>query len=507
MVEKDLLIDKEKGGRKPMKKKYSTLLNFALAACVATSLAACSGDDSLSTSTSTSVTGPTIGHAENPKVSIGGSVFDTNGNPLANVTVSCEGTQSTTNSSGQYVIHNLQVHNVSGSRESNSNADDYGEGLDIPVRCVINAPTGYLGAQVYVYPEAQVVNTLYDNTSAELTNTNQPLLWFDGMYAEAATAWLPMLGSTVTGRLENCTTEESVALATVKLDMVGVDNNGIAGQAEAYLDSCGSGCDLNWATAMYSATTGADGTFTIANVPNDTILRMYAEGYSYIETTVKSQVGTVKKSVVEGKKSSPTGATPASTSKSAVYVTTVNEGLVYLGDVCVNNIPSGDSVRPCVANIGGWVIPAGLDPDGNGYVTVDTPWSDDELELAVLHDNIDGTTGIDIIFNESLQASEINQNSVVVWDMDDEEYITAFSTSFAGKTLTLTTTNPIPDGHHILVYLLRDDSETWQAISSMLMICQAIPVIMCVLPRNFIPLTERVMSLSGSESSLRMTPM
>ena len=417
-----------------MKKKYSTLLNFALAACVATSLAACSGDDSLSTATT--VTGPTIGHASNPVVSIGGNVIDTNGNPLTGVTVSCQGVQATTNSSGQYVIHDLKVINVAGGREGTTNSyDEY----DQPVQCIVEAPSGYLGGRVYVYPEAQVLNNLYDNTS-ELTNTNQPLLWADGMFAQAGTIMLPKLDSEVCGVLRFCSTGEPVTGAQLRLDMWAVNNNGVDEQAQSF----GYTDDIGYSNGLYQTTTAADGTFCISNVPDDSILRLYSTQYQELSVTGNGYAEV-----------DCSGTKPCNSEGD--YISTVNEGLLTLGNVCVKTIPSSDTKRPCVANIGGWVIPAGLDPDGNGYVTVDTPWSDDELELAVLHDNIDGTDGIDIIFNESLQASEINSNSVVIWDMDDEEYITAFTSSFAGKTLTVTTANPIPGGHHILVYLLRDD--------------------------------------------------
>ena len=93
-----------------MKKKYSTLLNFALAGCLATTLAACGSDGDKTKGSNL----PASVNQRGPIISIGGSVLDTNGNPLNAVTVSCQGTQTMTNSSGQWVIHELQVINTQG---------------------------------------------------------------------------------------------------------------------------------------------------------------------------------------------------------------------------------------------------------------------------------------------------------------------------------------------------------------------------------------------------------
>jgi len=122
-----------------MKKKYSTLLNFALAGCLATTLVACGSDGDKTGSTGTKYS--------NPKIDIGGVVQDTNGNPLADVSVSCQAKSATTNDLGQYIIKGLKVTNVAGA--DNDTAHN-------PVSCVIGAPSGYLGATVTVYPEAQI---------------------------------------------------------------------------------------------------------------------------------------------------------------------------------------------------------------------------------------------------------------------------------------------------------------------------------------------------------------
>jgi hypothetical protein len=415
-----------------MKKKYSTLLNFALGACVATTLVACSDGD---------YTGPQIGRDSNPTVNIGGSVLDTNGNPLADVTVSCEGIQGKTNSSGQYVINNLRVHNVIGGRAQTTNSYDEQE---MAVTCVVEAPSGYLGSRVFVWPEAQVLNNLYDNTSEGLENTNQPLMWVEGMYAEAATAWLPKLDSEVCGVLRMCSTGQPVQDAQLRLDMWAVDNNNVVEQA----DDGSSTETVTYSTGMYSTVTDADdGTFCISNVPDDSILRLYAPEYQDLEVSGNGYADV---------SSSCSGTKPCN--NEGAYITTTNEGLVTLGNVCVDAIPAGDTIRPCVANLEGWIYPLGAWPEGS--TSIDSPWFDDTLEFALLQDDIDGTDGIDIIFNELLQEGEVDENSVVIFDTDDGsngDYITDFTAELSGKNLTITTTDPIPADHHILVYLLRDD--------------------------------------------------
>jgi hypothetical protein len=412
-----------------MKKKYSTLLNFALAACVATTLVACSGDDGDSTKVGLS----NGTNQRDPQISIGGTVLDTNGNALSGITVSCQAKETTTNSSGQWIIDKLRVTNVAGSDDDTAQSDN-------AVRCVVQRTANYLGAIVSVMPEAQISG---DATADTESDAPYFVTFIDGMYAEAGTAWLPMLGTTVKGRIEDCTTEQSVVGATVKLDMLGVDNNQIETQAGS---ACQYGCAVDYSTAMYQAVTGADGSFTIANVPDDSILRIYVEDYQNInlDTEFEAYAEDIR------------GDKPETDSFGiSEYITTINEGQVYLGDVCVSPIMVGDLTRPCVANIEGWIYPTSY---FEGTYEVNTPYFwNDELEFALLEDDIDGTDGIDIIFNESMNPTKVDENSVVVWDDWAEDYITDFTTSLSGNVLTLTTAEPIPADHHILVYLLRDD--------------------------------------------------
>jgi hypothetical protein len=111
-----------------------------------------------------------------PQISIGGSVVDTNGNPLNAVTVSCQGEQTTTNTSGQWRIDKLRVTNVDGLISNTDNDNN-------AVRCVVEAPAGYLGAIVSVYPEAQMDSQYAANGNNSDDTTYVPIVTFiDGMY-------------------------------------------------------------------------------------------------------------------------------------------------------------------------------------------------------------------------------------------------------------------------------------------------------------------------------------
>ena len=84
-----------------MKKKYSTLLNFALATCVATALVACSDGD---------YTGPKAKNQSSPELAmLQGFVMDTNGNPVAGAIASTQGQTAVTDASGMYTFKKLGV--------------------------------------------------------------------------------------------------------------------------------------------------------------------------------------------------------------------------------------------------------------------------------------------------------------------------------------------------------------------------------------------------------------
>ena len=308
----------------------------------------------------------------NPKIDIGGLVLDTNGNPLEGVDVATQGVITTTNAAGQYYFSNISV--------------------TLPASCImvaIQAPPGFLGATVSVCPEAQIDGGFGDGGE----NSNPTVTFIDGMYAEAETVMLPQLSSTVTGRLEDCGTEFSIQDAQVELELVAVD-----------------GVDPDTSNVSYMAMqiwsiTDISGEFTLANVPTDAILRLYATGYVYAGENIATTGG----------------------------------GTIFLGDVCVTPIASGDTWAPCV----------------NG---VESVLDNTDQNLGIYQTEVDGSSvPIEINFTESLDASGVDMNSVVIWDNTLGEYLTDFSPSINGNSLSIFMSEPIPAGHHLTIYLLRDD--------------------------------------------------
>ncbi len=461
-----------------MKKKYSTLLNFALCACLATTLAACGSDGDK--------TGSTGQNKKGPKIDIGGTVMDTNGIAIQGARVSVQGESTTTNAAGQYYFKKLLVSNVAGADDSTSHG---------PVRVVIQPPDNYLGAVVSVYPEAQIdgsVDPDLDGSSGgsggsgfggdnnnntggaggngvwwdggdggsaggndggagtggdggdggdggSYTVVNPRTTFIDGMYVEAATAMLPMLSSDVTGVLRDCDTGAAIGGATVRLDMWAVDNNDPVLQAD---NDCDSGCYFSYEANPHASVTGDDGSFSFTNVPNDSILRMWAPGYD----------GLAVEDSTAGDVSCSPGSTPSNSEGDCIATT--NEGLLYLGDVCVDPIPTNDNIQPCVTSVTGAVTRTSADWEGNS-----------DLYFAALHDNLHGLTGFEINFTETLQDVSLNANSIVIWDAgvdpddtdDDVDYITDFTAEISGSTLTITTAEAVPDDHHLVVYLLKSD--------------------------------------------------
>jgi hypothetical protein len=141
--------------------------------------------------------------------------------------------------------------------------------------------------------------------------------------------------------------------------MLAVDNNSIVTQAGS---ACQYGCTVDYSTAMYTAVTDDNGAFSIANVPNDTVLSLYVDDYRQIDVNDDVQVRT---DVIESY--IPSTVRPDDCGDDNVwddcwdgeYITTINEGIVNLGDVCAEPVVTGDTTRPCVTNVEEWVSPAG----------------------------------------------------------------------------------------------------------------------------------------------------
>jgi len=242
------------------KTKLSSAVAIALTAAVSatmlTGLTGCNLTDA-----GASLTSGSVNTITNPKGSVTGTVMDTNGNLLSGVSVAVAGKTTTTDVNGNYFFANVGVVNATGTDDSSSKQS---------LVVAITAPSGYLGATVTVEPEAQV-----DGTIADTVTQNGATLFIDGFIASAGTAVLPALTSTVTGTLRNNLTEQAIPNTVVTLDLETVGSQSGDNDQEADHD----GVNARYQTFSYTATTGADGTFSIANVPSDSELRFAVEGH------------------------------------------------------------------------------------------------------------------------------------------------------------------------------------------------------------------------------------
>lgn len=372
-----------------IRNKISTVVKLALASTMAVGLTGClvEGDTSVSTN------GGIYQTVSQPTGTVIGTVQDTNGNPLADVTVYLAGKSTTTDAGGIYRFDEVPATNTVG-------ADD--DIVGNPLSVTVAAPTGYLGATVTVAPQAQIDGSVGNNT---LDNPSNPVTVFiEGYIAQAGVAVLPALTSSVTGVLRNSSTGEAISSTSVRLDLEEVMN---IQQQQAQ-----DGVSTTYQTLAYSATTDSSGNFTIANVPDDAELRFMVEGYS---------IASVGANGVDGDD-----------------VTTADETLVSVGNLNVSPITALDITNPFVNSVTGVVNQAAA--------------------TGMFNDDIDGTAGIVINFSETLITTEVDSNSVVVWD-DENGYQTAATATMAtdGMSITVTTPAAITAGAEVEVYLLTAD--------------------------------------------------
>ncbi len=356
--------------------KLSGAIRLALATTMVFSLAGCLVEGSESVSTS----GGTVTQVTNPTGTVQGHVQDTNGNPLTGVTVYLGGASTTTDAGGNYTFANVGVTNAAGADSDTAHK---------PLSITVAAPTGYLGATVTVKPEAQV-----DGTETNAAYDSTPTLFIDGFTAQAGTAVLPALTSSVSGVLRDADTEEAISNVVIRLDMTSVS---VSGQQQAH-----DGVDSSYATSTYSATTGTDGSFSFSNLPDDTTFRYMIEGYE--GGHVGNSVGTT------------------------------DESVLYVGNVYASPIIANDTENP--------------------YVTHVTTAIDGGVGL--LNDDINNDFVVN--FSETIDPTLVDTNSIVVWDdMDGYQTVDSATFAADNKSITIHTANDIAAGAEVHIFLLVPD--------------------------------------------------
>lgn len=370
--------------------KLSLAVKLALASTMVFTLSGCpfEGDESVSRS------GGSVTQVMHPKGTVVGLVQDTNGNPLSGIGVFLAGLNTTTDAGGNYRFTDVGVINAAGAdADTNHN----------PLSVTIAAPTGFLGATVTVEPNAQI-DGLQDDAAFDST----PSIFIDGFLAQAGTAVLPALTSTVMGVLRNDDTGAPLANTEIALDMEEV--NDVSQQQRQ------DGVRTTYQTLSYTATTDANGVFTINNAPSDAELRFVVASYRVVGVSANTPDGDDVRTNDEVE-------------------------LVDVGNVYVDPILALDDQEPKVLSVDGVLNP--------------------NVTVGVFNDDITGAAGSEIVINfTEPMADLVDANSVFVRDVSNDVFIAGtVATDFAtgGSTLTFTAAAAIPEGAELRVVLLRAD--------------------------------------------------
>jgi hypothetical protein len=337
------------------------------------------------------------------KAFVRGIVQDTNGNPVASALVSIGGITARTDSTGAYVLSNVPVSGV---------ADNSGNVLTATALQVsVKSDTRkYLSATVQVTPSASTIITeaTSDDANDQNENTEDTLLSviiFDGMSISAGTTVVPAIGSTVTGVLRDASTGLVIPSTVVALELMGV--NGISQQQVQNTTSPFT----SYGAMNYEVATDANGMFMFEDLPEDSDFDIVVEGYQSGVSIGGTNGGNLGITSIGG----------------SLFATTPEVAIQNIGDIDATPISSNDDVFPFVTSV-------------NGVVSQTT-------SPGVLNDDLDGTQGIVINFNEPL-AAEVDANSVYMVDQTLNELIDVASATLSadGLTLTVTTTSAIPAG-------------------------------------------------------------
>ena len=235
------------------------LLIVAMASTFGLGLAGCNDDN-----TSVAGSGGGVTDRVSPKGTVVGQVVDNSGNPLSGVNVSIpDGAISakalvTTGADGQFSISNVVVCEVADAPESGAGA------CDIPLN--IDGPTGFLNAIVTISPKAQISNAQPGGDGAG--QTNPQLVFIDGFTASAGVIPLPKTGVAVTGVLRDADTGAPIVGQNVVADFRGYQED----------NGANDGAVIRYGETAAPVNTGADGSFTIPGLAEDSCYALAAQG-------------------------------------------------------------------------------------------------------------------------------------------------------------------------------------------------------------------------------------
>lgn len=229
-----------------------SMISMAAASLLAVGFAGC-GDDSNAVTSGKSAHYRALG-------SVTGTVQDTNGNPIKDVSVYLAGQTVKTDAGGVYRFNSVPATQVF---DVGVTANELGEQLSV----TIAAPAGYIGATVTVRPAAQI------DSSTNATNGVETFI--DGFIASAGTAVLPQTNTTVTGILRDNTTGEPLANKVMNFEFTAGGTNGATDQEQDQ-----NGVETTYAVPNYTITTDANGAFSFASLPSDSEFTILVPTYT-----------------------------------------------------------------------------------------------------------------------------------------------------------------------------------------------------------------------------------
>ena len=338
-----------------------------------------------------------------PLAQILGLVQDTNGNPVVGARVSIGSASTTTDANGAYAIANVPVTGFTGGTGAAA-------ATSIQVSIVpasSTTGTNYLSATVSVSPQASTIVQTIDGASGNTEDALLAIITTDGLAVSAGITVVPALQSTVTGVLRDKDTGVVVANAVIGLELSAVNT-----VAQQQVQNAGAG--TSYGVASYQAATDANGVFTFSNLPVDSDYDIAVEGWGALQ--LENGVGGVL------------GA--------ASFDTTPEVTIQNIGTLKAKIITSSDTIAPFVTSVNGVVV------------------NDATSATGILNDDLDGTQGLTINFSEALQQI-VDANSIYVYNTTLNQVIAvdSFALSADGRSLTLTTANPIAQDQTFEIYL------------------------------------------------------
>jgi hypothetical protein len=183
------------------------------------------------------------------------------------------GESGKTDAGGVYTFSDVDVINVAGVNNEGDESDDT---VGAALTLTVVGPEGYLGGTITITPEAQVNNTGGQGDSQDGGNSDVTAQTFvSGHNYGAGKAVLPALTAKVTGYLTDCSKSYTSYDQVIEGAVVAAD---ILSLGSSATETATPGSSFELSTKDLSATTGADGMFTIT-LPADSVVNLLADGW------------------------------------------------------------------------------------------------------------------------------------------------------------------------------------------------------------------------------------